>query len=206
MQTMAESAKGGALRLQANEVAALIAQKKFAEADQLAVTLRKAYEATFDPKLKQYSFHTRAEFEEFSKSSDSKFEWIDWGYSQCLQLQAYLASERRDFPAALAFLRSMEAVASMSAGTPAEAGYVLNQMGKPDEGLAAYRRAHALAKAYPSQRVFLAMALRGMGYSLIDLKRLDEAKRVFLESLEIEPGNKVALNELTYIQKKQGAK
>ena len=206
LQSMAANAKSADLRPQGNELVALVAAKKFAEADQRALALRKAYESTFDASLKQFTFHNQAEFEEFSKSTAAKFEWIDWGYAQCLQMQAYLAAERRDFPVALAHLQTIESIAPVSAGSAVEAGYVLNQSGKTEAGLIAYRRAHALAEKYPSQRQYRAPALRGIGFALIDLKRLDEAERAFLDSLKIEPGNKIALNELAYIQAERGAK
>ena len=45
------------------------------------------------------------------------------------------------------------------------------------------------------------MALRGMGYTLIDTGNLDKAEKVLKESLVIDPGNKVAESELEYIRK-----
>lgn len=206
MQSMAQNAKGAELGGQVNDMVKMVAAKKFAEADQRALVLRKNYESTFDASLKQFTFHNQDEFEEFSKSSTAKFEWIDWSYAQCLQMQAYLAAERRDFPAALAHLKAIESIAPVSAGSAVEAGYVLNQSGKPEDGLIAYRRAHALAEKYPSQRPYRAAALRGIGFALIELTRWGEAERAFHDSLEIEPGNKVALNELAYIQAERGAK
>jgi Flp pilus assembly protein TadD len=121
-------------------------------------------------------------------------------------MQAFIASERRDFATALMILKYIEQVAPVSAGTAAETGYVYNQLGKPAEGLSAYRRAHALSVKYASQRPYRAAALRGIGFALIELKQLDEAEKTFRESLEIEPGNKVALSELAYISNLRGAK
>jgi tetratricopeptide (TPR) repeat protein len=46
-----------------------------------------------------------------------------------------------------------------------------------------------------------ARALRGQGYALIELNRLDEAKQRFDASLGLEPGNQTALNELEYIRR-----
>ncbi|MFZ3064745.1 MAG: hypothetical protein WA277_05635 [Nitrospirota bacterium] len=40
-----------------------------------------------------------------------------------------------------------------------------------------------------------------MGSAQIDLGKLDDAVNSFKKSLEIEPGNKVALHELQYIEK-----
>ena len=90
-------------------------------------------------------------------------------------MQAYLAAERRDFPAALAYLKTIESIAPVSAGSVVEAGYILNQSGKPEDGLSAYRRAYALAEKYPPQRPYRAAALRGIGFALIELKRWGEA-------------------------------
>lgn len=195
-----ENAKGAYLRAQVDEVTAMVKARRFAAADQRAGELRKAYEAAFDPSLKQYTFQLREEFLEFGNSSASQFEWIDWGYKDCLQMQAFIAAERRDFPAALAILKDLEPIAPVSAGTSTEIGYVLNQLGRHEEGLSAYRRAHALSVRYVSQRPYRAVALRGIGFSLIELKQFAEAERAFFESLEIEPGNKVALSELAYIR------
>jgi tetratricopeptide (TPR) repeat protein len=202
----ADQAKGGHLRAQSIALSRLIEQRKFADAQVAASSLRLAYEKTFDKSRQQFSFQTQAEFDEFSKTYAGKFEWIDWGYKQSLQMLAYLAAERSDFPASLALLKTIETIAPVSAGTAVEAGYVLNQSGKPEEGLATYRRALALAEKYPSQRIYQAASLRGIGFALIDLKRLDEAEQAFQKSLKIEPGNKVALNELGYIQDLRGAK
>jgi tetratricopeptide (TPR) repeat protein len=46
-----------------------------------------------------------------------------------------------------------------------------------------------------------ARALRGAGIALIDLNRFDEAETILKKLLEIEPGNRVALHELQYIER-----
>jgi len=206
LQLDAQHAKAAHLRSQVNDLVAMVKAKQLAAAGAKAAELRKAYEATFTAGLRQYTFQSEAEFNEFRKSAGDKFEWIDWGYKECLQMQAFLAVERKDFASGLAILKSIELVAPISAGTAIETGYVLNQLGKPDEGLSAYRRAHAISVNYASQRPYRAMALRGMGVALIDLHQLDEAERVLFESLEIEPGNQVALHELAYIRDLRGSK
>lgn len=45
-----------------------------------------------------------------------------------------------------------------------------------------------------------ARMLRGRGYVLTELGRLDEAEAAYQESLKLEPGNRIALNELEYIK------
>jgi Flp pilus assembly protein TadD len=44
-----------------------------------------------------------------------------------------------------------------------------------------------------------AVMLRGRGFALIELGRLDEAEKAYRDSLNSEPNNARALNELTYI-------
>ena len=45
-----------------------------------------------------------------------------------------------------------------------------------------------------------AVAIRGKGFELIELARLDEAEAAFRESLRVEPKSPVALHELEYIR------
>ena len=193
-------AKGVEFSADSEALQKFVDTRQFGEADKRAKSNCASYESIFDRNKKQYSFQSDEEFEEFSKSSKLDFEWIDWGYKTCLKTQAFVAIERRDLQQALSMLRKVESLAPVSAGTSSEIGYVLNQLAKPAEALQAYRHSHELSKRYLSQRPYLAIALRGMGFSLIELKRLDEAEKAFQESLQIEPGNKLANNELVYIQ------
>jgi len=202
----AQRAKLAHLRTRSDDVAALIKARQFDLAGQRAAELRKAYEQAFDKRLTQYSFQSQADFEEFGKSTNVKFEWIDWGYKLCLQMQAFIAVEKKDYAAALSLLSALETIAPVSAATAAETGYIYNHLGKPQEGLSAYRRALAISVKYASQQPYRAAALRGVGFALIDLQQLDEAERTFRESLDIEPGNAVALNELAYIHDQRGVK
>ncbi|MFZ6743193.1 hypothetical protein ACO0LC_08220 [Undibacterium sp. JH2W] len=200
LQIEISKAKGAELRPRSKALVELVSAKQLAEAERTAASLRKEYEAIFDRSLKQYSFQTKTEYDEFRKTHPENFEWIDWGYQQCLQMQTFIAAEKRDFVTALAFAKEMNVLAPISAATAAETGYILNQSGKSAEALIAYTEANELARAYASQGPFRAAALRGMGFALIDLKRLEDAELRLLESLQVEPGNKVALNELAYIR------
>jgi tetratricopeptide (TPR) repeat protein len=195
-----QDAKGVQLRKQLDTLTSLVKAKRFAEADVLAKALRQAYEKTFNPKIKQYTFQLRTEFEEFKSKSHEQFEWIDWGYGECIQIQAFLRSEQKDFQGALAILKDLKRLAPVSAVTAIETGYVFNQVGRFDEALLTYQGAEALAVKYPSQKPFRAAALRGMGFSLIELNRLNEAEFAFKQSLDIDPMNSLALNELAYIK------
>ena len=56
------------------------------------------------------------------------------------------------------------------------------------------------------QNKWRAKAMRGAGVTLIDLNRLDEAERMLLESLQIDPDSEVAKNELNYIKSLRGGR
>jgi tetratricopeptide (TPR) repeat protein len=200
LQIHADGAKGAHLTEQVNDLVLLVLAKKLLEADRVATDLRKKFELSFDTKVQQYTFQSNEEYLEFKNTSPHAFEWIDWGYKECLQMQAFIAAERRELPAALSLLASIEAIAPVSAGTAAERGYVLNQLGRPEEALTAYKRALSLSTRYHSQSQYQAAALRGIGFSLIELQRLDEAETTFQDSLKIEPNNEGAVNELAYIR------
>ena len=46
-----------------------------------------------------------------------------------------------------------------------------------------------------------ARILRGMGVTLIDMDKLDEAEKTLYESLKYDGGNQIAIEELNYIDK-----
>jgi len=47
------------------------------------------------------------------------------------------------------------------------------------------------------------VALRGIGYSMIELGDFAGARAAYERSLEVEPGNQIALKELEYIAGKE---
>jgi tetratricopeptide (TPR) repeat protein len=78
-----------------------------------------------------------------------------------------------------------------------EAALPLEQMHRPAEALALCDRTlqgNALMDAKDKARV-----QRCRGYALAELRRFDEAEAAYHASLDIDPGNRVALGELTHI-------
>jgi len=95
----------------------------------------------------------------------------------------------------------IEAKAAPYAPAPhTEGGYALNGLRKPREALEAYRHGLALAREFESSKAEEPVALRGIGFSLIEIGDLAQAESVFRESLKIDPGNEVAVSELGYIE------
>lgn len=191
-----EKAKGSALRPKLNAVQDKIEGRHFAEAEPEIDALCSEYESLFDKNKKQYSFASRRELQEFLRGNDTPFEWIDWGYGECLEDRAFLATERKDYKKALQGLQHVAVLNPISAGAAIELGVLQHQLGNFQGALATYEKGKKLATTYASQKPFLGAALRGIGSTLIDLNRLDDAENAFEESLRIEPGNKIALHEL----------
>lgn len=84
-----------------------------------------------------------------------------------------------------------------------EMGY-LHQITKEwDAMLASYVEAEtwaAVTSPDDQQKLDTARALRGQGYALIELNRLDDARSRFKKSLKLDPGSAIAKGELEYIK------
>lgn len=201
IQIQSEHGKGANFRSKYNFLLTMIKAKQLDAAAISVVELRKEYEAIFDEKLKPLVFQSKAEFDDFTKQNPNTFEWIDISYGETLRMQGFIATEHKKLTEALEISKKIESIAPTSASNAAETGYLLTLMGMPEQGLAAYLHAYNLSTKYSSQNPYRALSLRGIGSSLIDLNELDKAERAFLASLAIEPGNKTAINELSFIRK-----
>jgi len=79
-----------------------------------------------------------------------------------------------------------------------EKGFALGSEKKLDEALATYQDGLKLKGVEPHDRARLE---RGEGYVLTEMNRLDDAEAAYKASLDDEPNNQRALNELSYIAK-----
>lgn len=159
------------------------------------------------PDLRAVSVADVREYEAFlaAHADGQPTEWIDISCAQAFQIRGYAAAARQQWPQALDWLDQALAIGPYLASAYIERGYVLRGMQRLDEALASYRQALALSDTYPQARPAQAMALRGIGVVLIDLQDLDGARASLHRSLEVEPGNAVALHELEYIDRLQSA-
>ena len=157
------------------------------------------------------SVATEAEYSEYvaARGNGEPVDWVDMACPDTYQVHAFVAVEEKRFDDALAMLEKTIRLAPYWSEPLTEHGFVLNQVGRPADGLASYRSALTLSRKHEANKRAIALALRGIGYSHIELGDLDAAEQAYLESLEVEPGNALAQRELEYIReqrKKNAAK
>lgn len=184
----------------------LLRRKEFQEAAEL---LRKALkEMPHDssprkdsPKECQYAFWDTEEFIAFVDHYGRKksVRWVTPSYSKAYYQLAYIAVERGDYDEALTAINRGLALEPDHPLMLCEKGLILGHHNRYEEAINVYQEAiHARPWASSSVK---AQALRGQGIALIELEQLDEAEKVFKESLLLDPDSEVARNELDYIKK-----
>jgi tetratricopeptide (TPR) repeat protein len=86
-------------------------------------------------------------------------------------------------------------------GSLCEVATVLGRQGQTETALGLFVRAYEMRPDTPQW--LLARAARGIGVSLVDLGRLDEAEQIIAQSLELDPDNPIATCELEYIAQRR---
>lgn len=125
-----------------------------------------------------------------------------YGYAR-IMLASY-AVETRDYPGAIRELDAGLAMQPDNGFMVSEKAAALEAMRRPAEALAViapWLEAHPLSGAFER-----ALLLRGKGYALAELNRLDEAEAAYRESLTMQPGHKGAENELRYIAERRAGR
>ncbi len=147
------------------------------------------------------------DLEEFQAWSDAWAEqnprgqisfWVRPSYSCAFYFLALIAAEREDYASAI---EAVEQGLRLEPDHPlllCEKGFVLRHLRRFEEALICYQQGVAARQWSPDFQK--AQALRGVGVTLIDLGRLDEAEDALRESLRFELNNKIAVAELDYIE------
>lgn len=160
------------------------------------------------PDRKIVSFADGDEYEAYvaARSDDTPVEWIDIACPASYYAAGFLHAEARQWEAALPPLQRAIDIAPFFADAHNERGFVFNQMGRRDEAIAEYKIALALGGEHPRSAYVRPIALRGIGWALIEDGDLPGARQAYERSLELDPGNKLALGELEYISGLEKAK
>ncbi|HEX7989355.1 MAG TPA: tetratricopeptide repeat protein [Stenotrophomonas sp.] len=201
-----EPALGKELRASVQEANALNQKGEHAQAKALLLDAARqcdAYRAA--PGRRSLSFRTQRQYELYLRDHGDG-EPIDWLDSACANVYiqlGYIAVELRDAAQAIRWLDKAHATAPYEPEALTERGAALNMSKDWSAALSSYQQALALTRSHPEAAYAEALALRGTGYALIELGDLDAAQTAYEESLALEPGNKVAENEMTYIQQQR---
>jgi tetratricopeptide (TPR) repeat protein len=139
-----------------------------------------------------------------SKKQDAEITNRQW--CEALFLKGYaLVSLKRTEEAGAALSKAAE-MAPLNMQYANEYAEWHKSTGQWQKSLDLFRQAITLVEFAPPNYVNIlhARALRGVGFNLIELKKLDEAEVAFQESLKFAPGNQMALGELDCIKKLRG--
>jgi tetratricopeptide (TPR) repeat protein len=149
-----------------------------------------------------------AEFLEYVASQDKKKDviWMKDSCPQAYKTAAFLYVEQGDKQNAFNYLDLAAKAAPFWAEPYTERGYLLGKLGEFKPALEAYQKAITLAETHESSSYLKPLALRGLGFVLVEMGELDRAKAAYEESLKLEPNNKLAQGELEYIQRRQAEK
>jgi tetratricopeptide (TPR) repeat protein len=181
----------------------LISAGKVDEADELLRQILSAVDRQLekDGRTRVYVAN-RDELRQFAADhgGESKVVWVDWAYREALQMQAFIAAGRGDYDMALSGLAGIESLAPFDPSASIERGFVLNKLGRSPEAIECYRRAYALSQRYPSASAQAPAALRGIGFTLVELGDIKGAREAYENSLKLEPNNPTATQELEYIR------
>ncbi len=180
-------------------------QGRTAEAREMLEPVLAYCDALDHPQRRVVSVANAAEYERYvdTHGDGRPVDWIDITCASAYKTRAFVDVEDKHAQSALAFLDKTVRMAPYWALPLAERGYLLNQIGRPAEGMASYQQALELVEEFPSNANARALVLRGIGYSHIELGDLDSAERAYRTSLEAEPGNALALRELEFIRQQR---
>jgi tetratricopeptide (TPR) repeat protein len=179
----------------------LMKQGKLDDSERLfEATLRAFAAETNSPGRSYVSVANRAELEAFKKERPGEnVVWLDYSFGQALHHLTFIAMARRDFQEALRRSDAELPFRPYAADAYIERAAVLNQLRRPTEALEAYRTAAGVAEHFSSSVNQRAVALRGIGFTQVELGDYKSARTAIEASLALEPGNEIALGELEYI-------
>ena len=129
---------------------------------------------------------------------EKRLVWVTPSYSKMYYLLAFIAVERKDWTNAMNYVDKGLTLEPDHPLLLCEKAMIFLHMNRQTEAYNLFMKAIDIRTWAPPEQS--ARAMRGAAVALIDLKRLDEAEEMLKKSLELEPDNEVAKNELGYIE------
>ena len=124
-------------------------------------------------------------------------------WAKAYYLKAYALLEQKSIRPAKKALEKALTLSPSNAQYLSEMGHILHIEKKWNNALNIYRKAELSSNLFSPddvQREELLRAKRGIGFSLTELKKVVEAKKIYQEILRIDPQDKIAKRELKYLQ------
>ena len=128
---------------------------------------------------------------------------ISYLWSNAFYFKGYASLDLGKIEEAITVINKAIELSPLNSMYLSELGHIYQTQRKWNEAMDLYKRAEESANEFSPEHVKnteLTRALRGIGYSLIELGRLDEAEEKYKKCLEINKNDKKAINELKYIQ------
>ena len=153
------------------------------------------------PGVLHVSVSNQEELAQFSAEheKDGAIAPIDMACPMAYKMAAFFYVSDRQAVKAYAFLDKAQQLAPYWADPYSERAYTQRLFGDNISALATYQAGLALTLRYESATYMRPILLRGIGYIQIELGNLAEARKVYEESLQLDPGNEIATSELDYI-------
>lgn len=130
--------------------------------------------------------------------ANQSVHWQINAYPRAYYALGFVCVKRKQGARAIEFLEQGQQLEPTNPRFILEKAQALMSLGKMEEALAQYALVRELGPYVNAHH--LALVQRGRGFVLIELGQLDEAEASFVQSLRIEPGNELAMNELAYIE------
>ena len=186
----------------------LIARGEFGEAERLlleviADTPAGYANSTEDAEGQSIKFWDQASFvhyvlwEKSQGRAKKAISAVGNAYPRAFYHMGFLCVKRKQFGRAIEYLDEGQRLEPTNPKFIMEKCEALVCSGRKEEALALYAQVREIGPYVSGHD--LAVAIRGQGFVLIEMGRLDDAEKAFKRSLDIEPKNGVALNKLQYI-------
>jgi tetratricopeptide (TPR) repeat protein len=129
---------------------------------------------------------------------------IEAGWCRAQYVTGYALIDLERLPEALTTFQRLVAFAPRNSRYLNELGYVLMKQKKWKESLDAYRRSDAAADLSPGRvKEERCLALKGIGYDLVELGDFNAAEAAYRKCLNIDPDDTDSPRELEYIQEQR---
>jgi tetratricopeptide (TPR) repeat protein len=142
-----------------------------------------------------------AAFAASGEGQGARIDWIAPSFSRALYFMAFIAVEERNAGEALTYIQRALRLEPDQPQILGEAGLIYHALGEHEEALRHFERAMT-SRSWARPRD-VARAQRGAATVLVELGHLSEATDLLNRSLENDPGNPNAMQELEYIRQLQ---